>query len=310
MCLILNQRAGYTLPQRQLRTVVSRNADGFGAMWGDGHRLHLVRIVGSQSELVDAYAPHAGQRRVLHWRLGTHGRNDVSMAHPFRLSEDVALMHNGMLSCGTPDAGCSDTDHLARYILQPIAQADPDRLFSAAFADVLAGLIGAGNKLAIAHADGRVALIGRNRGVDYAGCWWSNTYAWDAPASVTGARTIGYGHGSYTGSYWSGGSHAASRYGVGRQTRWDDTADDAADLWAPRAVTSAPAVAQVSPIGTLRAAAAGGVEAVAAWAQARPEDAALVLSSVYHLTPEEGRELARSPEEAAPWLVEAVEDVG
>lgn len=302
MCLILDQRAGYSLPRRQLRTIIHRNADGFGAMWGDGRRLHLVRMVGTPDELADAYAPHAGKRRVLHWRLGTHGDNGAGNAHPFPLTDDVAVMHNGMLSCGTPEAGRSDTAHLADYILRPIAERDPNRLFCPAFAQVLAGLIGSGNKLAMAHADGRVALVGRSRGVDYAGCWWSNTYAWDAPASAGGYHraTVGY----HTGSY------AASRYGVGPTTRWDD---DTADLWAPRTVVRtmtplppAPA-SQEAPMGTLRAAASGGVDGVAAWAHARPDAAALVLTAAYDLTPDEGRQLAECPDEAAPWLLDAVQ---
>lgn len=313
MCLILDQRAGYRLPRRQLRTIIHRNADGFGAMWGDGRRLHLVRMVGSPEELADAYAPHAGKRRVLHWRLGTHGDNGAGNAHPFPLTDAVAVMHNGILSCGTPEAGRSDTAHLADYILRPIAERDPDRLFCPAFAQVLAGLIGSGNKLAFAHADGRVALIGRSRGVDYAGCWWSNTYAWDAPDRLTDA-VIGYSRqvtSHYTGGYATG-SHAASRYGVGTQTRWDD------DDWTPAPVArqlAAPAAAaptpeptpEPTPVGTLRAAAAKGLWAVENWCAARAEDAALVLSSWYGITPEEARQLAADPEEAAPWLSDIAE---
>lgn len=298
MCLILDQRAGYSLPRRQLRTIVNRNGDGFGAMWGDGRRLHLVRMVGTPEELADAYAPHAGKRRVLHWRLGTHGDFGVGNAHPFPLTDDVAVMHNGMLSCGTPEAGRSDTAHLADYILRPIAERDPDTLFCPVFAQVVAGLIGSGNKLAVAHADGRVALIGRSRGVDYAGCWWSNTYAWDAPDSLTGAA-IGYVR--------QVASHA-SRYGVGTHTRWDDdwTPAPAARQLAAPAAAAAP-IPEPTPAGTLRAAAAQGLWAVEDWCAARAEDAALVLTSWYGITPEEARQLAADPEEAAPWLSDIAE---
>lgn len=319
MCLILDQRAGYTLPRHQLQTIITRNGDGFGAMWGDGKRLHLVRMVGDAAELAAAYGAHAGKRRVLHWRLGTHGRNDASMAHPFPLTDEVAVMHNGMLSCGTPDIGCSDTDHLARYVLQPIAERDPERLFSLAFAEVMAGLIGTGNKLALAHADGRVAIIGRSRGVDYAGCWWSNTYAWAPPAEVTGARTIGYARGGYAGGYAGGyGSSYTGSYQYGMDDDWTPAPSPSARSLpspsAPAAVDTVRAVVTLpgrqSPASTLRAAAREGIDGVTQWIADKPADAALMLASWYNLDAEEAESLvAEDPVEAAGWLLELADAV-
>jgi len=281
MCLILQQRAGFTLSRDRLSGIIARNGDGFGAMWSDGQRLHHLRMVGSAAEMAEAYRPLAGRPALLHWRLATHGRVDASMAHPFPLSDRVALMHNGMIDCGTPHAGHSDTWHIAELLLRPIAEADPDRLFRDDFAAMLGGLIGNTNKLAILHADGRSVIVNRTSGVDWQGCWWSNTYAWDAPAELTPRPT-------YSAPHYSDRRSAA---------RWRD--EENADWWTPSA---RPARFPSRPLRDILH--DGDAAELVAWCEAHPATCATLLTDWGSLSREEAHELAADPEQAAAWLAE------
>ena len=186
MCLIITQPKGQTLSRAHLLDIFSRNGDGFGIMRAHRGKLAVHRIVTSDAdEMLNLYHEHAaGRECVLHWRMATHGAVDVANAHPFRLTADVAMVHNGILDCGTPTAGKSDTWHMVRHILAPIARDNADHLFTAEFAAVLGGLIGSGNKFVLAHADGRVAIVNQSSGVHHAGRWYSNTYAWGAPVHL------------------------------------------------------------------------------------------------------------------------------
>lgn len=190
MCLIIVQPAGHTLPRARLVEIFSRNDDGFGIMRAVNGVLHTWRTVGDVNEMLALYYAHAaGRACVLHWRMATHGNVDVHNAHPFTLTRDVAFVHNGVLEIGTPTRGMSDTWHMAQHVLAPMARDNADALFTSDVQHVLEGMIGTSNKLVFAHADGRVAVVNRAAGVEYQGCWYSNTYAWNPPAHLRAART-------------------------------------------------------------------------------------------------------------------------
>jgi hypothetical protein len=185
MCLIITQRKGLTLSRTHLLDIFARNGDGFGIMRADRGALHTWRIVGSADDMLALYYAHAaGRECVLHWRMATHGATNAANAHPFPLTRDIAVVHNGVLDIGTPTRGMSDTWHMAQHVLAPIARDNADALFTGDMVNVLGGMIGTSNKLVFLHADGRLAVVNRASGVEHNGCWYSNTYAWDAPASL------------------------------------------------------------------------------------------------------------------------------
>ena len=189
MCLLISQPAGVTFSRREIEDFVSCNPDGFGLAYGDGRTLHLVRMVGNVSDIWDTYRTVAGGRRcVLHFRMTTHGATDANNAHPYPVTDDIVIAHNGVLSCGNPVDPCrSDTWHFIEYFLAPIARTNPDLLFTPEWGEMCGRLIGASNKLAIVHRDGRIALVNESAGVTHKGAWLSNTYAWSAPHK-TGTR--------------------------------------------------------------------------------------------------------------------------
>lgn len=296
MCLILQQRPGFTLSRDRLSGIIARNSDGFGAMWSDGQRLHHVRMVGTRDELAAAYRPLAGRPALLHWRLATHGRVDASMAHPFPLSDRVALMHNGMIDCGTPHAGHSDTWHIAELLLRPIAESNPDQLFRDDFVAMLGGLIDRTNKLALLHADGRSVIVNRSSGVDWQGCWWSNTYAWDAPAELAPRPT----YASYSGSSSYGGGYG-SGYSYNDRRSTAVHGDDEPDWWTPSA---RPALPAKTPRRLRDILTDGDAAELVGWCEAHPATCTTLLTDWGSLSREEAEELAADPETAAGWLAE------
>lgn len=183
MCLLIHQPKGVTFSRQELRDFYRHNPDGFGVAFGDGRTLHVLRLVGSETEILEAYQRQAaGRECVIHFRMATHGAKNVDNAHPYAVTDDIVMAHNGVLSCGNPaQPTMSDTWHLIQYVIRPIAETDPDLLFCPMWGQMVGNLIGASNKLAFIHRDGRVALVNEASGTSHKGAWLSNTYAWSSP---------------------------------------------------------------------------------------------------------------------------------
>ena len=183
MCLLIHQPKGVTFSRQELRDFYQHNPDGFGVAFGDGQTLHVLRLVGSEKEIIEAYQRQAaGRECVIHFRMATHGAKNVDNAHPYAVTDDIVMAHNGVLSCGNPaQPSMSDTWHLIQYVIRPIAEISPDLLFCPTWGQMFGNLIGSSNKLAFIHRDGRVALVNKASGTTHKNAWLSNNYAWSSP---------------------------------------------------------------------------------------------------------------------------------
>lgn len=303
MCLIIHQPKGHTLAVAHLLDIARRNGDGFGIMYADKGTLHTFRGVLSDEDMVREYTRRAaGRECILHWRQATHGEVNEANAHPFRVGS-VAVVHNGMLDVGCPVRGMSDTWHLVEHLIGPTARHEPDRLFTAEWQSVVGGMIGTGNKLVILDGAGRLAIVNRAAGVEHQGRWYSNTYAWSAPAHLQPKAFRG-GYGARYGSQW--------------WDQWEDEGTGA--LVAPARLVADPIV--VPGVEALDADEEEAVLAIAAdeltaaverfgdigalqWAEDHPQTAAHMLCSWYEMTAAEASDLLESdPAKAAEWLAE------
>lgn len=184
MCIIVIQPEGYTMTEEQILDFVSRNPHGFGFMWADDKGVHMKKIVSASPKvLVDFYRKHAaGKPGVLHYRYATSGPVDEHMAHPFKVSDDLLVVHNGVLAGGSDKE--SDTSQFVREVLKPALADDYTRLYEPAMKKWIEDQIG-GSSLVFLDRDGVVTQLGR-KGVEWDSCWYSNTYAWTLPPELGG----------------------------------------------------------------------------------------------------------------------------
>lgn len=181
MCLIIHQPAGVQLTASLLSDIHRSNPDGFGAMYAENGRVHVLHCMDDEADICATYADHLSQRAcVIHFRRQTHGRISLDNCHPYRVTNDIWLAHNGVLACSNPVVPAkSDTWHFIRYVLQPALLTAPGLLLDKGFRSCLGNLIGRGNKLALMRADGEVVIINRGSGFEHAGIWFSNDYSFD-----------------------------------------------------------------------------------------------------------------------------------
>lgn len=200
MCILIHHTPETVFSREVLLDFYDNNSDGFGAFWGDGEKVHVLKHVGNAEDIIKLYDDHVrGKECVIHFRMKTHGDIDYENCHPYHITDNLWLAHNGILSTGNyADTTKSDTWHYIRNYLRPVIEKyGEEAVFDPQIQQFLGSHIGSGNKFGIVHADGRIAIINREQGVNHFGAWLSNTYAWNTakfgyakyPAVSTGYKS-------------------------------------------------------------------------------------------------------------------------
>lgn len=182
MCLLAVIQPGLVVTDDEILDFTWYNEDGYGLMRVDGRRVVAVkgRDMSAFVPTFRAWLAHAndtGRPFAMHTRMRTSGEIDDANAHPFLVTPNVYLMHNGILGrdlwSGVRPEMC-DTWHYAsetlskrRFPLDEAAQAE------------IGKAIGGGNKFVVADKSG-LTIINRESGIEWRGSWFSNTYAWTA----------------------------------------------------------------------------------------------------------------------------------
>lgn len=179
MCLMMWKPAHAVLTKRDVYDYVKHNPDGFGVAWiGENGRVNTFKMVGGKKAVWRAYQAHAaGRDCALHFRMATSGLINLDMTHPFKVTDDTVMMHNGVLACKST-ATRSDTAHFAEIMARELEK-KPERLDDEQYIKALDDVIGAGNRLLFMR-DGQPepTIVGKAKGVEHNGCWYSNCYAW------------------------------------------------------------------------------------------------------------------------------------
>ena len=115
----------------------------------------------------------------IHFRFATHGGVNLENCHPFIVTKDLALMHNGVMSeFGDIDASKSDTRNFAESFLRPyIEQEGIGVIKDKEFIEDVGKVIGSYNKILLIDKDFNWSIINEKSGVWKEGCWLSNSYS-------------------------------------------------------------------------------------------------------------------------------------
>lgn len=146
---------------------------GFAALH-DGH-LVVMHGLGSFDEFRLAFEPYSDCQALIHYRWATHGNTDLLNCHPFMVSHDLAMIHNGIVSIErNVNKDMSDTWHFNELVLKPMLDRDRDFFLRG---DVIYSqqMAHRGNKFCFLRADGEYGIWNEADG-EWAddGHWYSN----------------------------------------------------------------------------------------------------------------------------------------
>lgn len=189
MCMITCVPANVDLPVEGIYNGSVTNDDGHGyAIASAQHGLEVfksMRYFDTWTSLQEARAKHGPNSIVLfHSRFGTHGEMSEYNVHPFMLTEDTVMAHNGIMpSTYHPGKGDrrSDTRIFADWVARDYCLND-NGVPSRRGAQTLSRMIGGGNKLAflsVKSGQPKLRLVNAHLGNQSEGVWYSNSgYKW------------------------------------------------------------------------------------------------------------------------------------
>ena len=132
LCVIIEQKPGYTLPYEKLETAVYNNPHGFGLILRDAKlkKLQVIKKLKSDpKEIYDLLKDNEDIERYLHLRWKTEGEINTDNLHPFCVLHSDTLqiyfMHNGTFHTYRPDAEKVEWVNNQKRIIKP-AETDSD----------------------------------------------------------------------------------------------------------------------------------------------------------------------------------------
>jgi len=208
MCILIHHPSNVSFSDELLNDFYAHNSDGFGAMYAEGGKLVVVKTLGKPQEINALYKDALkGRECIIHYRMKTHGDIDMENCHPYKVTDEIWMAHNGILSMGNPvDKTKSDTWHFIKFILRPALEANPALLFDPDYQTYLEDMIGHSNKFAFMHSSGESVVLNYDAGVEHEGAWLSNTYAWSS-------HLHGHGRKNNVNKYYTGGWGMNDSYG-------------------------------------------------------------------------------------------------
>lgn len=173
--------------------MINNHPDGLGFMRRENGRVIVETTVGNAIEKFEMFRKWRFLKSyAMHSRFATHGKVSVENCHPFKILSiddgdqiDMYMMHNGSIS-GYPDVekDMSDTYNFAKYLLRPLAQANPDLIWeNEHWQAVIQAIIGNHSKLLFMRSDDHkypILIFNRKAGVNKNNCWLSNGFSTDS----------------------------------------------------------------------------------------------------------------------------------
>jgi len=175
MCIAITKPADTAPDWDAYQHGFNRNPDGWGFAVPHKGRVVIRKDISSFDAFRKEFEPWADRPALVHFRIKTHGPVNKRNCHPFRLTDQLAMIHNGMLdiTCSLR-ADKSDTWHFVKQVLRPMAAGDPRFAWNVG-STFLGEQFIANNKVAFIDADGNVKVWNEEAGTKEAdGHWYSN----------------------------------------------------------------------------------------------------------------------------------------
>lgn len=195
MCIAIYKSEGVTLNESTLENCWDANSDGAGFMYAEKGKVVIEKGFMTYEAFRRAYDPHASRQLALHFRIATHGGVNAENTHPFRISDTLGMIHNGIINrvnCDI-DKKMSDTWHFAEKFMKPYENfwQEPE------YKELIEAYIGF-SKLVLLSGDGDFEIYNEKEGHWNTDCWFSNT-SWQTKSYSYGKKSKSKSIGAWNG---------------------------------------------------------------------------------------------------------------
>lgn len=175
MCIAILNPTEVTLEKSVLKTCWENNRDGAGMLYVVNGVLtthkEMKNFDSFYNHYLDVRKKHRDSQVVIHFRISTHGKVDLTNCHPFIVNDEWGFVHNGIISSAPKSKEFSDTYMFNQEVLQKLPK---DWLFNDGIFDLVQEYIGS-SKLLFLNSSNDAYIVNEEWGVWDMGCWFSNT---------------------------------------------------------------------------------------------------------------------------------------
>jgi glutamine amidotransferase len=174
MCIAIYKPEGKLISQETLAQCYKANSDGAGYMFHKNHKLYVKKGFFSFDDFWKSYRRDKNKECVIHFRIKTHGLINEANCHPYKVNDNFAFVHNGMIS-GYTDPAKSDTWLFNEDVIQPfVSKWGNLGLFEDPVKKLIESRIGY-SKLIFMDNEGNSKIFNEDKGSWDDGIWYSNS---------------------------------------------------------------------------------------------------------------------------------------
>jgi len=175
MCIAILNQSGI-ISESIIRTCADNNPDGMGMAWIEAGTIKTFKSMKDIDKLIGLYQAIRADNEfpiMLHFRIGTHGKKDISNVHPFHIGENMVMCHNGIVDAPILQPDKSDTFHLSLFLskLRTIENLIDVNSIEFLFTETYCGDY---SKLIFLDNDGRFSIANEDLGHWIGETWYSN----------------------------------------------------------------------------------------------------------------------------------------
>jgi glutamine amidotransferase len=174
MCIAIYKPEGKLISQETLAQCYKANSDGAGYMFHKNDKLYVKKGFFSFDDFWKSYRRDKNKECVIHFRIKTHGLINEANCHPYKVNDNFAFVHNGMIS-GYTDPNKSDTWLFNEDVIQPFVNKWGNLgLFEDPIKKLIEARIGY-SKLIFMDNQGNSKIFNEDKGTWDDGVWYSNS---------------------------------------------------------------------------------------------------------------------------------------
>lgn len=176
MCIMAAHKSNVDIPSDEtLNRCWTRNPDGGGFAYLKSDKIYIYRTL-DKNKFIEKFKKHRGDNMnapfIWHMRAASHGVVSLQNTHPFTVNAGLVFAHNGHISkCDTSrESPISDTNKFNQTILKNL----PDELITSDAFDWLIRPFIAHSKLLFLSKSSDITIVGKEKGTEADGIWYSN----------------------------------------------------------------------------------------------------------------------------------------
>lgn len=172
MCCISAASKGVRIERKYLKNMWAENPHGIGFMVAKDDKLLVRKGFFNFKSFWKCFRNFQDYDKVVHVRWANRGVINVDNCHPFIVSKEIGMVHNGTISIPLQD-NKSDTRVFNDTILKKLYSNNPNFLEDFSTKWFLSNSIG-NSKLVFLNNKGEITIINKDRGEEFEGVWYSN----------------------------------------------------------------------------------------------------------------------------------------